>query len=121
MFSEDYPLDVYHKIIAVQKNAEAFLRAHPSTLGAKDVNNLRFYVSYAVVRRALNKVHGLGLNDVETLELQTITPTLLKSTFRLVQSAYNAEGGDDKAAKAADLLARVEEGLGEHSASDEEE
>ena len=121
VFSEDYPLDVYHRIIAVQKKAEAFLRVHPSALGAKDVNNLRFYVSYAVVRRALNKVHGLSPNDVETLELQTITPTLLESTFRLVQSAYNAEGGDDKAAKAADLLARVEEGLGEHSASDEEE
>ena len=106
IFNQDYPLEMYEKITRIQKASEVFLRAHDSGLAAKEVNNLRFYVSYFALRTILEGSDPRP-QAVADADLDALTDELLENALKAVLTDLDAEGGDDKAAKSASMAERV--------------
>lgn len=116
IFSRDYPLAVYLVLGDLMKRVESFLRSHEDNLEAKEVNNLRFYVAFVLVRFAL------GTLDVDAPQLGGLDPEdvgddLLFRAYDLARTVYEELGGDDTVAKGVDFKAelarRIPEGVAE--------
>lgn len=105
IFSLDYPIDIYLKVIQIMKTVEVYLK--PENCGIelerKTITNIEFYVAMMV---------SIGLagskEDVSTklaaLPAITIAQELLAKSLETVLQEFNNLGATDQVAKGPDLV-----------------
>ena len=108
LYSEKQPLAVYYNIAAIGRKVETILKSN--ALSASLITDIKFYVLYAAFANHFNKVDVVA-KDIESIQPQDITDSLIENAIREISSLYMALGGNDKVAKGSELIEKVKEAL----------
>ena len=108
IFSLDFPIDIYLKVIQIMKAVEIYLKAENCgiEIERKTITNIKFYVAMMVsIGLAVSK------NDVASkitaLPVITISQDLLAESLGTVLHKFNELGATDQAAKGSELVGNL--------------
>lgn len=102
IFSTSYPIEMYLAAAKLTKAIQAALKANTS-LQQKDKTNLLFYITMDVACELAGK-DTLKPEDIAKIDLTKLTDAVISDSLARVSKLYANRGGDDGAAKGADLL-----------------
>lgn len=108
IFSLDFPIDIYLKVIQIMKAVEMYLK--PENCGLelerKTITNIKYYVAMIVSIKLVG-----GKDDIATklseLSTLTITQEMLSEALETVLTEFNNLGATDQVAKGSDLVAKL--------------
>jgi hypothetical protein len=106
VFSDSYPLAAYESAIRIQKRCESFLRGKQPPLVAKEITNLRFFLSFAAARLLL-KIGTISADDLSKINPDALSESLLSDAFEIIWSEYINLGADDAVAKSKELTRNI--------------
>ncbi|KWN68480.1 AIPR family protein [Burkholderia stagnalis] len=109
VFSTKLPIEIYRVSASIVKKVDAFLRSG-TDLGARERNNLRFYVAMHVAAIQVGKSAPSSL-ELASMDVDKITDEIIRASFDIIQAAYDALGGGDHVAKGTSLVESVRRDL----------
>ncbi len=104
LFSEKHPLASYLRCIQILKRVESFLDAKNLDRGTR--LNLIFYLAMYVACAALKSARPTR-NRIAKLDTSSLTDDMLNDCYKWLYGKYTALGGDDRAAKGPELIAKL--------------
>lgn len=105
IFSLDFPIDIYLKVIQIMKVVELHLKAESSSarLERKTINNIKYYVAMMVGIGLVNSKEDLA-EKLSKLPAIKVTSILLSESLDKVLLEFNKLGATDQVAKGSNLL-----------------
>lgn len=108
IFSLDFPIDIYLKVIQIMKAVEIYLK--PGNCGLelerKTITNIKYYVAMMVSIRLAGSKDGV-FEKISQLPTISITPEILASSLETVLDEFNALGATDQVAKGSELVGKL--------------
>ena len=106
VFTESYPIALYHVVAKVMKRVEMILRSDKLPIPTREVNNLRFYVAMQATYHVLDTWRP-NPAVIARLDPDSVSPEVVILALGQVLSAYLDLGGTDQVAKGPSLLSRL--------------
>ena len=108
IFSLDFPIDIYLKVIQIMKAVEIYLKPDNCGLALerKTVTNIKYYVAMMVSIGLAGSKEGV-FNKICALPSISIAPALLAGSLETVLSEFNELGASDQVAKGSELVAKL--------------
>lgn len=109
IFSPTRPIATYYACAVLLKRTETFLKT-AATISVQYKGNIRFHVAMAVATLVVARLAPTD-QEIAGLDVQAISDATLQQATELVVKEFEALGGTDSVAKAAELVTRVREAL----------
>lgn len=107
IFNENIPLELYYKLISIQKKVETGLKEFDSPkLTRTQLGDVKFHVSMYVVLRVLAKIKP-NKDDLSKIDLAQVTDSILYEAIENVYVIYDAMGGTNSVAKGSEFVDEV--------------
>lgn len=108
IFSLDFPIDIYLKVIQIMKAVEIYLKPEHCKLELerKTVTNIKYYVAMMVSISLTESKEDVS-EKLSSLPAISITPELLAESLETVLSNFNELGGTDQVAKGSELVRKL--------------
>ena len=106
VFTESYPIALYHVVAKVMKRVEMILRSDKLPIPTREVNNLRFYVAMQATYHVLDTWRP-NPAVIARLDPDSVSPEVVILALGQVLSAYLALGGKDQIPKGQSLLSQL--------------
>ncbi|MBK1887636.1 AIPR family protein [Marinobacter sp. DY40_1A1] len=105
IFSLDYPIDIYLKVIQIMKAVEIYLKPEQCGLDLerKMVTNIKYYVAMMVSISLAGGKENIS-SKLSSLPAISISPELLAESLNVVLAAFNDLGATDQVAKGSGLV-----------------
>jgi hypothetical protein len=108
IFSLDFPIDIYLKVIQIMKAVEIYLK--PENCGhefeRKIITNIKYYVAMMVSIGLAGSKENIA-SKLAALPAIAITPELLAESLQTVIQEFNNLGATDQVAKGPELVGRL--------------
>jgi hypothetical protein len=110
VFSEQYPIQLYEKTVAVMRRVDGYLRSFTPQLEREDQTNLRYYIALDLVVALLGTSRP-SMDKIAELDLDSLTDVQIKKSLGRLKLLYDNLGATDQVAKGPQLLAAWRESL----------
>lgn len=108
IFSLDFPIDIYLKVIQITKSVEVYLK--PDNCGLelerKSITNIKYYVAMMVSIGLAGCKEGV-FEKISALPTISIPPELLASSLEIVLKEFNDLGATDQVAKGSEFVGKL--------------
>ncbi len=108
IFSLDFPIDIYLKVIQIMKAVEIYIK--PENCGLelerKTITNIKYYVAMMVSIGLAGGKEDVSAK-LSALPAISITPELLAESLKTVLNGFNDLGATDQAAKGSELVGKL--------------
>lgn len=109
IFNSDIPIDLFHKVIAVQKQVESQLKSYSSpALTRAEIGDIKFHVTMHV-SCVLTKKEKPNKTHLAQIDLTLLTEDLVDEAIENTYIVYDAMGGNNSVAKGKEFVAEVME------------
>ncbi|RZF80185.1 hypothetical protein EXT46_12865 [Pseudoalteromonas sp. CO325X] len=108
IFSLDFPIDIYLKVIQIMKSVEIYLKPDQCgiELERKTITNIKYYVAMMVSIGLAGGKEDVSAK-LSALPVISITPKLLAESLETVLSCFNDLGATDQVAKGSELVGKL--------------
>lgn len=110
IFDNNMPIELYYKSILLQQKVERELKTFNPKLSRVQIGDIMFHVSMYLCGRVLDKLKPSAL-EIANLDLQAITPEIMKESIEHVYLVYDLMGGNNSVAKGKEFVKEVQEQL----------
>ena len=108
IFSLDFPIDIYLKVIQIMKAVEIYLK--PDNCGheleRKTITNIKYYVAMMVSIGLAESKNDI-FDKISALPSISITSDLLATSLKTVLKEFNQLGATDQVAKGSELIGKL--------------
>ena len=108
IFSLDFPIDIYLKVIQIMKKVEIYLKPEQCgiELERKTITNIKYYVAMMVSIGLAGGKEDVSAK-LSALPAISITPELLAESLETVLISFNDLGATDQVAKGPELVGKL--------------
>ena len=109
IFDDDYPMELYYKLIVLYKKVNAKLLDYDSPkLSRSLIGDIRFHVLMFIGCVATNKARPV-VGDISSLSVNDINDTLVELSISSVYEIFIGLGGTNKVAKGPEFVTKVKD------------
>lgn len=102
LYEDNQNLEAYYKAARIGRSVQKTLKAYP-TMTNTEVNDILFYVIYAVVADVLKKKE-LSFIDLKNFDLDNLTEDSISTISNKIYQKYNELGGNSRIAKSKTFI-----------------
>lgn len=106
IFNDSLPLEMYLRLIEIQKLVESELRNSSRKLSRSQIGDIKFHVSMYLTCRVANKIK-LTAQDILNIDTSSIDASIINEAIENVYIIFDAMGGDDITAKGKDFVKEI--------------
>jgi hypothetical protein len=113
IFNKNYPIPIYLICVKLMKRIEDFLRLNGDVfaLSRKDFNNIKFHVAMLVTMEVVNKTHNIKVEEIQTINSDNITDSMITLQATKVVDVYRNLGGTDQVGKGPTFVKQLIDGF----------
>lgn len=113
IFSSDIPIELYYKVIEIQKIVESSLKDfQPYSFTRAEIGDLRFHVSMYLTCRLTDSLKPRK-DVIASIDIEEIPLSVVNEAIENTQIIYDSLGGNDSVAKGREIVAELLELLSE--------